>query len=1353
MAAKGVRNLTEFNPSDAGATEWELYKRDFLVHLDALGLDDKPGRRKVGVLLSNMGRECVKIYDSFVWAPEVQADADRGIAHRAAEDKYSLETVLLKFDHHFGVHNFRNIKRQEFLSTKRGTMSVMDFIAELQRKAECCQYEDHKDGFICDMIINGINDKKCSEKLMEIPAEQLTLDRVIKTCRHMELTNAHIKTLESPEVHIAHKGTGRRGQRGSRQNFSANSASYCQKCCRVHVFQRCPAFNRKCDICGQRGHFKASHLCRGGASQRRGQYRGRVPARRGRGRGSARVHYTEEEELSQMFQQSTSTHDVYTANIDNGSTSHEWTVKMKVNNKDLFLEIDSGAQCNVLSQKVADKFKSVAKVQRSDAYINGVSGNRIKALKKVILPCEYKNAKHELTFQVIDTQRNINLLGRDDSVKLGLIMRVNSAQMETEQLLNDFSDVLGDKIGCLPGEYDIKIDDTVTPVIHAPRPVPVAIRDELKEQLDLLERVGIIKMETEPTQWVNSMVCVRKKNGKVRICIDPTDLNKAIMREHYPMNTIDEVATRLHGSKFFTTLDANMGYYQVKLSEKSSKLTTFNTPFGRYRYLRMPMGARCSSEVFQREMEKHFGTMEGVEIVVDDVLVHAKTLEDHNRRLKAVLEKARSINLKLNKEKCVFAKPEVNYVGHKLTGEGLKPTDERVAAILKMKEPENQSELLTVLGMLSYVAKFIPGLSELNAPLRDLKNQDVWEWTPEASVAFAKIKETLTSTEVLRYFDVSKPVTLTVDASMRGLGAAIIQSNGVVAYASRALTSAEQKYAQIEKEMLAVVFGCEKFHKLLYGNASITIESDHKPLENIMKKPIHAAPLRIQRMMLKLQPYEFKLIHKKGKEMGLADCLSRMPLSENAEQTMDDELMVLVAETLSCTNHDSIAKATAEDEQLQIVEQCVMKGWPETRNEVADEAKPFWEFRDELSVYNGVLYRGQRVCIPMSLRAETLKAIHKAHLGIVNCKKRAKELVYWPGMNKQIEDVVNKCSACLTYKKKPAKEPMIMHEVPSLPWSKVGTDLFEVNGFHYLVMVDYYSNFIEVAPLKQDTSTNTVVKTIQANIARYGIMDTLVSDNGPQFASREFKDFVDKYGIQHVTSSPLYQQSNGLAERAVQTVKNMTKKCFETGDDIYLCLLELRNTPRDEEIGSPMQRLMGRRAKTLIPMSQSLRKPEVAKPGKVVSKLNDYRQKQKFYYDRNTKAKDDLKPGDAVRIKTPTGWKPAEYVNKTRYPRSHVVKAGDSGREYRRNSSMLMRTRETPHIIESRSEGLPFPVAQRSTQSSGNTKHGEVRNRSPQPHPELQTHTEPVNNQGTPVIRSRFGRVIKKPSYLRDYVC
>ena len=234
------------------------------------------------------------------------------------------------------------------------------------------------------------------------------------------------------------------------------------------------------------------------------------------------------------------------------------------------------------------------------------------------------------------------------------------------------------------------------------------------------------------------------------------------------------------------------------------------------------MGIRCASEVFQREMTRHFGVMDGVEVIVDNILVHGKTLAEHNKRLTRVLDKARSINLKLNKAKCDIAQPEIDYVGHRLSGEGLKPSSQRVEAIMKMRDPENHAELETILGMLAYVSKFIPRLSELSVPLRRLKIQEECVWSEQASQTFRDIKSALTSTPVLQYYDVSKPVKVTVDASMKGLGAAILQDDGVVAYASRSLTPTEQRYAQIEKEMLAVVFGCERFHKLIYGKSDVS---------------------------------------------------------------------------------------------------------------------------------------------------------------------------------------------------------------------------------------------------------------------------------------------------------------------------------------------------------------------------------------------------------------------------------------------------------------------------------------------------------------------------------------------------
>jgi len=779
---------------------------------------------------------------------------------------------------------------------------------------------------------------------------------------------------------------------------------------------------------------------------------------------------------------------------------------------------------------------------------------------------------------------------------------------------------------------------------------------------------------------VNSMVVVKKKSSNaVRICIDPTDLNKAIKREHFPMNNIEDIVTRLHGSKYFSTLDANKGFFQVKLTEKSSYLTTFNSPFGRYRYLRMPMGAKCSSEVFQRAMMSAFEGIEGVEVVVDDILVHGSTIAIHDQRLRQVLNRCREINLKLNDSKCQIGKTAVHYVGHTITRDGLKPTDERIKAIVNMKPPGNLKELESVLGMIAYVAKFVPRLSDLNKPLRDLQKVDEWRWTHVEQTAYDNIKKELTSNRVLKYYNVNSPVLLSVDASMQGLGAAIIQDGGVVAYASRALTPTEQRYAQIEKEMLAVVFGCTRFHNMLYGKDDVTIESDHQPLESLLKKPMSAAPMRIQRMRLKLQPYSFKLIHVSGKTIGLADCLSRLPQEANKrDEVVDEELMVCKVDSLAFSWHDRLENATKADDDLQTLRKIIFNG-------------PYWDVRDQLSTYNGVVYKGERVVIPHSLRQQMLDILHGSHLGVVKTKQMARDRIYWPGLNKQIEDKVSKCEVCLKNRPKQQKEPLTTHPSPSLPWTKVGTDLFEHESSNYLIMVDYYSNFVEVAPL-QDKKSTTVIKNIKMNIARYGIMETLISDIAAQFTSAEFGMFLRKYGINHVTSSPTYPQSNGLAEKAVQTVKNTIIKCKESGDDIYLALLEIRNTPRDDDMGSPMQRLHGRRAQTQLPTAQSRLVPSNIEPTAVHDKMMEYRRIQKLYHDRGAKRLRPIQPSDAIRVWSPDGWKPAELLGMHEQPNSYLIRAGSHGKVYRRNRRDLMITKEKPHTIQIPNREMKQPI-------------------------------------------------------------
>ena len=1330
---------------DRTGQSWRTWKQGFEVYLAARDLDTAPGKRKVSLLLHFLGPEGVKLYNTFVFRAAIPADADHGIAAVPAEDKHNLDTVMYKFGEHYGRGKMRNTNRQAFLKRDQHEgEKVMDFIADLKHKIEMCEYGDAGESILCDRIIDGLRDEfhRTKRELIELE-ENLNLENCIKICRREELTSLQLKqsSHDREDVHRVQPQSqtqrGRGRQRGSirGRGYSSQSDSYgdrrydqalhtnCQKCLRSHPPRRCPAFDEYCGKCGTKGHYARSPLCT--APQKkfdsgnygydrpyRGSARGQIRGNRGSRDHRRDVHFMNDtddneydykmydhdnmyndklcddnmydidngvDQMTEMFKQCNSK-DVFTCNdqFDLNDDS-SWYVNMTVTESDklLRLKIDTGAGRNVLSMKTV-KHLAIKHILPSNLILNGIHSTR-KSDGVVKLECMYKSKRRILEFEILKHDNCVDLLGKRDSILFGLIARIDDVREDSGALLNMYSDVFDGSIGCIPGQYHIKLSESADPVVVPPRPVPVAIRKQVKEELDHLERCAIIRKVEEPTEWVSPMVCVRKPTGRVRLCIDPHHLNKSIKREHYPMRSLDDILTRLSGSKYFSVLDAYMGFYQICLDENSSYMTTFSTPFGRYRHLRMPMGISSAPEIYQRAMDDIFGDLDGVEVVMDDILVHGSSAEDHTRRLEAVLMRARKVNLKLNSNKTKVAQSEVNYVGHLLSSEGVKPNADRIKSIVNMREPQNIAELQTILGMISYVAKFIPHLSDLNAPLRELKKSKEWLWGSKEQNAFERIKRALTSKPLLKYYDVDKPVTLSVDASRKGLGAAVIQ-DGVVAYASRALTPTEQRYAQIELEMLAIVFGCQRFHHLIYGKADVTIESDHKPLENLHKKPLHSAPMRIQRMMLKLQPYTYTVRYEKGINLGLADCLSRLPQPAKPGDIDSEEYQVCRVDTLTCDSHDKIASATAEDDELQAVKKIILTGWPDTRTEVPPLAVPYWEHRDELATYENLVFRGERICVPKSLRPDMLKLLHAPHLGIVYTKQRARDIIFWPRMNSQIEDLVSKCPICLEFRNKNQKEPMNSYPVPKLPWSQVSVDLFELYGKSYIVIVDSYSGFIEIEPL-QDTSAHSVIRIIKANIARYGIMNILVSDNGPQFSSREFCEFSTKYQFQHITSSPEYQQSNGLAERAVQTAKRLIKKAIQDNSDIYLALLELRNTPRDSTMGSPTQRLMGRRTKTLLPTSHVLLRPATVHPETVEKRLETLRSQQKVYYDKHSKPLPEIKPGDTVRLHKPAGWTPAELVRKHETPRSYVVKAGTHAHEYRRNRRRLMVTGETPHVI------------------------------------------------------------------------
>ena len=316
---------------------------------------------------------------------------------------------------------------------------------------------------------------------------------------------------------------------------------------------------------------------------------------------------------------------------------------------------------------------------------------------------------------------------------------------------------------------------------------------------------------------------------------------------------MNDITAKLNGKTLFTIIDEKDGYHQVELDTPSSYLCTFQTPFGRYRYRRMPFGISSASEVFQRKNIQTFGDIQGLHMIHDDMIIAGADEKEHDKILSKVMKRAQEKNIKFNKDKIQFKVKEVRYMGSILGKDGSKPDPEKLKAIAEMPDPKDKKGIERLLGTINFLAPYIPNMSDITAPIRELLKRDItFEWQHEQKKALDKIKMILTSNPVLKFYDVTKNVTIQTDSSQDGLGSCLLQEGHPIAYASRSLTEAEKNYAQIERELLAIVFACEKFNQYIYGK-EVTVQTDHKPLQAIQSKPLHKAPPRLQRMLLRLQ--------------------------------------------------------------------------------------------------------------------------------------------------------------------------------------------------------------------------------------------------------------------------------------------------------------------------------------------------------------------------------------------------------------------------------------------------------------------------------------------------------------------
>ena len=447
-----------------------------------------------------------------------------------------------------------------------------------------------------------------------------------------------------------------------------------------------------------------------------------------------------------------------------------------------------------------------------------------------------------------------------------------------------------DRIGSLKGEYTIKIDPSVAPVQQARRKVPIESKEAICVALDSMIEGDILEPQIEPTPWVNSVTYPVKLTGEVRPCLDCVPLNKAIIRENHTPPMVEEIAHELAGVRHFTKGDAYMAFLHIHLSKKSRELTVFRTnTHGRLRYKRMPFGMKMSQDVFQIQMDQILEQCPGVIGIHDDVIIYGYTRRDHDANLINFLNVCQMEGLCLSSKKLELRHDRVSFFGAIYSREGVEPDPKKIQGIEEMTAPETKQQLQSFLGMVTYMGNFIPHLSHHTEPLRQLLKKDImFYWDDQLTQSFQEIKHLLkrATSKPLGYYDRRKEVIVQADASLRGLGACLIQDGKPIAFASKSLTGVESRYANIERELLAVIFACIRFNTYLQG-CRFTVQSDHKLLEMIHLKSMHNAPPRLQRMLLQLQKYDMEIKYKPGSEMLLADVLSRCPARYSQEIKLD----------------------------------------------------------------------------------------------------------------------------------------------------------------------------------------------------------------------------------------------------------------------------------------------------------------------------------------------------------------------------------------------------------------------------------------------------------------------------------
>ena len=910
-------------------------------------------------------------------------------------------------------------------------------------------------------------------------------------------------------------------------------------------------------------------------------------------------------------------------------------VSCNIFGKKFFALLDSGSMVSCISNVVVRKCPELNEktVHCPTSFLSMANGSKMPVSGSVLIELSIGDNEVKIPVLVVPGLSSNVILGADALVQLGVVVDFGnrfwySRSSSSPQVFSLSSGTLEiDNLGNLvdyyqglfkfsPGkttliEHHIDVRDA-KPIKQRYYPMSPIMLSRLNEEIDNLLAEDLI--EPSKSAWSSPIFLVKKKDGvSYRHILDARSINLVAKKDSYPLPYISTILDRLQGMKFFSKIDLAQAFFQVPLTESSKEITAFVVPGrGLFHYKYMPQGLSGSPSTFQRLMDSVLGA--DLELstytYLDDVVVMTKTLEEHIRVLKIVFDRLLKAGLKIRWEKSEFAKNEIKYLGHVVNVDGIRVDPGKIECMVDFPRPKTVKQVRSFLGLVSWYRRFVPEFSTIVSPMNGLlKKNAKFIWSTDCENAFIEIKKRLTSAPVLVSPDFSKRFFVQTDASGVGLGAVLTQKlegeDHIIAYASRSLTKSEKLYSATELEALAVVWAVEKFRPYLEGY-TFTVITDHSALSWLFKLK-QPCPARLLRWVLRLQAFDFDVHHRPGRVHNLPDQLSRIP--EISTLTFSDPEYTTLLEDIqnSPTSHPDMSVSGG----------YVWKYVPKFGHRSSPDA---W-----------------KIYVPVLDRQTVLKEMHDslrfAHLGIYKTYHKLSQVYVWSGMLGDVRKYVARCLTCQEFKRAHGKVPGTMTpRQEDGPWKTIAIDLAgplakAKCGFQYfLVVVDIFSKWVEAFPLVNATASAIKRKLEEEVFFRYGYPLSLLSDNGPQFKDKRFKDYLADCHVKHLVTTP-YSPHMNPAERSIKTIKSCMVKFLKSQKDwpsvLPHVLFAIRTSRHESTNFSPGYLNFGREPRLPAPVTSYLVESNVSSEYvKHFSSLRDiFRKVQDFQFNASARQK------------------------------------------------------------------------------------------------------------------------------------